>query len=181
LGNARNIAFWVVLFVLILALFQLFSGGQSTMNARTLSYSDFIRKVDAGDVSGVDMDGEQLIVKTTDGGQWVTIKPSGESLNNQLVQQLIAKNVDVKAEKQAQSGIFSVLSLWLPFLVLIGIWIFFMNRMQGGGKGGAMGFGKSRAKLLTEKQGRVTFDDVAGIDEAIDVLALDQLVEKCQA
>jgi cell division protease FtsH len=175
LGNARNIAFWVVLFVLILALFQLFSGGQSTMNARTLSYSDFIRKVDAGDVSGVDMDGEQLIVKTTDGGQWVTIKPSGESLNNQLVQQLIAKNVDVKAEKQAQSGIFSVLSLWLPFLVLIGIWIFFMNRMQGGGKGGAMGFGKSRAKLLTEKQGRVTFDDVAGIDEAKE--ELEEIVE----
>jgi cell division protease FtsH len=175
LGNARNIAFWVVLFVLILALFQLFSGGQATMNARTMSYSDFIRKVDAGDVASVDMDGEQLIVKTTDGGQWVTIKPSGESLNNQLVERLISKNVDVRAEKQAQSGIFSVLSLWLPFLVLIGIWIFFMNRMQGGGKGGAMGFGKSRAKLLTEKQGRVTFDDVAGIDEAKE--ELEEIVE----
>ena len=175
MGNARNIAFWVVLFLLILALFNLFSGSQTTMNARTLSYSDFIRKVDAGEVSGVEMDGEQLVVRTSDGGQWVTIKPSGEELNTALVDKLIAKNVDVKAEKQAQSGFFSVVSLWLPFLLLIGIWIFFMNRMQGGGKGGAMGFGKSRAKLLTEKQGRVTFDDVAGIDEAKE--ELEEIVE----
>ncbi|MGB7271594.1 MAG: ATP-dependent zinc metalloprotease FtsH, partial [Albidovulum sp.] len=175
MGNARNIAFWVVLFLLILALFNLFNGNQSTMNAKALSYSDFIHKVDAGEVASVDMDGEQLLVKTSDGAQWVTIKPAGEDLNNQLVERLIARNVDVKAEKQAQSGIFSVLSLWLPFLVLIGIWIFFMNRMQGGGKGGAMGFGKSRAKLLTEKQGRVTFDDVAGIDEAKE--ELEEIVE----
>jgi cell division protease FtsH len=69
----------------------------------------------------------------------------------------------------------SLLSLWLPFIILIGIWLFFMNRMQGGGRGGAMGFGKSRAKLLTEKQGRVTFDDVAGIDEAKE--ELEEIVE----
>ena len=64
----------------------------------------------------------------------------------------------------------SSLSLWLPFLLIIGIWIFLMNRMQGGGRGGAMGFGKSKAKLLTEKHGKVTFNDVAGIDEAKDEL-----------
>jgi cell division protease FtsH len=92
-----------------------------------------------------------------------------------LTDRLIAKGVEVTAKSQQQSGIFSLLSLWLPFIVLIGIWIFFMNRMQGGGKGGAMGFGKSRAKLLTEKQGRVTFDDVAGIDEAKD--ELEEIVE----
>ncbi len=175
MGNARNIAFWVVLFVLILALFQLFSGNQSTMNAKTLSYSDFIRKVDAGEVAGVSMDGEQLLVRTGDGGQWVTIKPSGDELNTTLVDKLITKNVDVKAEKQEQSGILSLAGVYLPFLLLIGVWIFFMNRMQGGGKGGAMGFGKSRAKLLTEKQGRVTFDDVAGIDEAKE--ELEEIVE----
>ncbi|MBS0573962.1 MAG: ATP-dependent zinc metalloprotease FtsH [Proteobacteria bacterium] len=175
MGNARNIAFWVVLLVLILALFNLFSGNQATFNARTLSYSDFIRKVDGGEVKSVDMDGEQLIVHTADGGQWVTIKPSGEELNTQLVDKLISKNVEVKAEKQTQSSFFSLLSVWLPFIVLIGVWVFFMNRMQGGGKGGAMGFGKSRAKLLTEKQGRVTFDDVAGIDEAKE--ELEEIVE----
>ena len=175
MGNARNIAFWVVLFLLILALFNLFGNGQSTMNSRTLSYSDFLDKVEANEVSAVVIDGEQVQVQTKDGTTWVTIKPEGEALNDNLVETLIAKDVSVKAERQEQSGFFSVLSLWLPFLVLIGIWIFFMNRMQGGGRGGAMGFGKSRAKLLTEKHGRVTFDDVAGIDEAKE--ELEEIVE----
>ena len=175
MGNARNIAFWVVLFLLILALFNLFSGNQTTMNAKTLSYSEFMQKVDAGQVASVDMDGEQLVVGTADGGRWVTIKPSGEELNTTLVDKLIAKNVKVTAEKQAQSSFMSLLGVWLPFIVLIGAWVFFMNRMQGGGKGGAMGFGKSRAKLLTEKHGRITFDDVAGIDEAKE--ELEEIVE----
>jgi cell division protease FtsH len=170
-GNARNIAFWVVLFVLILALFNLFSGGQSTMSSRTISYSDFIERVDSGAVSSVTLDGEQVLIRGNDGSQYVAIKPQGEEITDRL----IAANVEVRAEAQEQSGFFSLLSLWLPFLVLIGIWIFFMNRMQGGGKGGAMGFGKSKAKLLTEKNGRVTFDDVAGIDEAKE--ELEEIVE----
>ncbi|MCB2134436.1 MAG: ATP-dependent metallopeptidase FtsH/Yme1/Tma family protein, partial [Rhodobacteraceae bacterium] len=175
MGNARNIAFWVVLFLLILALFNLFGNGQTTMNSRMLNYSDFIQKVEADEVKSVVIDGEQLQVQTTDGTTWVAIKPEGEQLNENLVEMLIGKGVAVRAERQEQSGFFSILSLWLPFLVLIGIWIFFMNRMQGGGRGGAMGFGKSRAKLLTEKHGRVTFDDVAGIDEAKE--ELEEIVE----
>ncbi|MFN0114507.1 MAG: ATP-dependent zinc metalloprotease FtsH [Paracoccaceae bacterium] len=171
MGNARNIAFWVVLFLLVLALFNLFSGGQTTMNSRTLTYSEFIKQVNEGQVVSVILDGEQVIVRAADGQQYVTIKPEGEEITDKL----IAKGVEVKAERQQQSGLFSVISLWLPFLVLIGIWIFFMNRMQGGGRGGAMGFGKSRAKLLTEKHGRVTFDDVAGIDEAKE--ELEEIVE----
>jgi len=170
-GNARNIAFWVVLFLLILALFNLFSGNQSTMSSRTLSYSEFISRVDAGEVQTVTLDGERVLVRARDGSQYVTIKPEGETLTDRL----IAKGVEVKAEAQEQSGFMSVLGIWLPFLVLIGVWIFFMNRMQGGGRGGAMGFGKSRAKLLTEKHGRVTFDDVAGIDEAKE--ELEEIVE----
>ena len=171
MGNARNIAFWVVLFLLILALFNLFSGGQSTVASRSIPYSEFIARVDAGEVSSVTVDGERLLVRSTDGQQYVTIQPDGAN----VTERLLAQRVEVKAESQEQSGFFSVLSLWLPFLVLIGIWIFFMNRMQGGGRGGAMGFGKSRAKLLTEKHGRVTFDDVAGIDEAKD--ELEEIVE----
>ena len=171
MGNARNIAFWVVLFLLVLALFNLFSGGQSTMSARSISYSDFIARVDAGDVASVTLDGERVLIRAKDGSQFVAIKPVGEEVTDRL----IAKGVEVRAEAQEQSGFLSLISLWLPFIVLIGIWIFFMNRMQGGGKGGAMGFGKSRAKLLTEKQGRVTFDDVAGIDEAKE--ELEEIVE----
>ncbi|TMV36077.1 cell division protein FtsH, partial [Thioclava sp. BHET1] len=110
-------------------------------------------------------------VRGKDGTQYMTIKPQGENVTDKL----LAHNVVVDAKAQQQSGLLSMLGVWLPFLVLIGVWIFFMNRMQGGGKGGAMGFGKSRAKLLTEKQGRVTFDDVAGIDEAKD--DLEEIVE----
>ena len=171
MGNARNIAFWVVLFVLVLALFNLFSGGQSSLNSRSISFSDFIEKVDSGDVTSVTLDGEKVMFRTKDGGSYTSIKPQGEEVTDRLIQ----KNVDVRAEPQEQSGFMSLLGVWLPFILLIGVWIFFMNRMQGGGKGGAMGFGKSRAKLLTEKHGRVTFDDVAGIDEAKE--ELEEIVE----
>ena len=171
MGNARNIAFWVVLLLLVLALFNLFSGSTATTTGRDLSYSEFIAKVNAGEVTSVLLDGERVVIKATDGNTYVAIKPIGE----EVADTLIAKNVGVTVKSQEQSGIFSLISLWLPFLVLIGIWIFFMNRMQGGGRGGAMGFGKSRAKLLTEKSGRVTFDDVAGIDEAKE--ELEEIVE----
>ena len=171
MGNARNVAFWVVLFLLILALFNLFSGNQSTMNARNISYSDFIARVDNGDISSVTLDGEQVLIRGKDGQQYVTVKPESDD----ITERLIANDVEVKVERQEQSGFLSLLGVWLPFLLLIGVWIFFMNRMQGGGRGGAMGFGKSRAKLLTEKHGRVTFDDVAGIDEAKE--ELEEIVE----
>ncbi len=171
MGNARNIAFWVVLFLLILALFNLFSGNQTTMSSRQISYSDFVTRVDSGEVASVVIDGERLVVRGKDNNQYTAIVPQGTDVTNQL----IAKGVEVRAEAQEQSGFLSLLSLWLPFLLLIGIWFFFMNRMQGGGRGGAMGFGKSRAKLLTEKHGRVTFDDVAGIDEAKE--ELEEIVE----
>jgi len=170
-GNARNIAFWVILFLLILALFNLFSGGSVTSSDRSVSYSEFMTRVEAGQVSAVTLDGERVLVTGADGSRYATVAPKDDTLTARL----LAKNVEVRAEPQESSGFMSLLSLWLPFIVLIGIWIFFMNRMQGGGRGGAMGFGKSRAKLLTEKQGRVTFDDVAGIDEAKD--ELEEIVE----
>jgi len=171
LGNARNLAFWAVLFLLILALFNLFGDGQSAVNARSVSYSDFMQRVDSGDVTSVKLDGEVVTFIGKDNAQYTTIKPASDDISERL----IAKNVEVRVERQEQSGFMSLLGVWLPFLVLIGIWVFFMNRMQGGGKGGAMGFGKSRAKLLTEKHGRVTFDDVAGIDEAKE--ELEEIVE----
>ncbi|WP_226628098.1 ATP-dependent zinc metalloprotease FtsH [Alloyangia pacifica] len=171
MGNARNIAFWVVLFLLILALFNLFSGGGSTLQSREISYSDFMEAVDSQSVSSVTIDGEQIRYRGNDGQDYVTVKPE----DAQVTDALIDKGVTVRAEPQEQSGFQAFLLSLLPFLLLIGVWIYFMNRMQGGGKGGAMGFGKSKAKLLTEKHGRVTFDDVAGIDEAKE--ELEEIVE----
>ncbi|MBM1221540.1 ATP-dependent zinc metalloprotease FtsH [Ponticoccus sp. SC2-23] len=171
MGNARNIAFWVVLFLLILALFNLFNGNQSTLQSNTRSYSDFVSAVEAGQVSQVTLDGEQVRYRGSDGRDYVTIKPQ----DAEVTQLLIDENIPVSARSQEQSGFTTFLLSLLPFLLLIGVWIYFMNRMQGGGRGGAMGFGKSRAKLLTEKHGRVTFDDVAGIDEAKE--ELEEIVE----
>ncbi len=171
MGNARNFAFWIVLFLLMIMLFNMFSTGQSTNSARSVAYSDFISRVDSGEVSRVTIDGERVVFVGRDGQQYTTVRPDDQG----LTERLLAAEIPVEARPQQQSGFLSTLMLWLPFLLLIGVWIFFMNRMQGGGRGGAMGFGKSKAKLLTEKHGRVTFDDVAGIDEAKD--ELEEIVE----
>jgi len=172
LGNARNIAFWVVLFLLVLALFNMFTGGSSTVTqSNEVSYSDFVRSVESDEVNAVTLDGEQIRFVGNDGQTYSVIKPA----DAQITQLLIDNNVTVRAEQQQQSGFQTFILSLLPFLLLIGVWVYFMNRMQGGGRGGAMGFGKSKAKMLTEKQGRVTFDDVAGIDEAKE--ELEEIVE----
>ena len=172
MGNARNIAFWVVLFLLVLALFNMFTGGSSTVTqSNEDSYSDFVRSVESDEVNAVTLDGEQIRFVGNDGQTYSVIKPA----DAQITQLLIDNNVTVRAEQQQQSGFQTFILSLLPFLLLIGVWVYFMNRMQGGGRGGAMGFGKSKAKMLTEKQGRVTFDDVAGIDEAKE--ELEEIVE----
>lgn len=170
MGNARNIAFWVVLFLLVLALFNLFNGTETSQQSGGSTYSEFVTDIRSGTVSDVQLDGEQVTF-VSNGERKVAIIPGDAS----VTELLIDNNVNFEAKKQAQSGFSSFLFAILPVLLLIGVWIFFMNRMQGGGKGGAMGFGKSKAKMLTEKHGRVTFDDVAGIDEAKE--ELEEIVE----
>ena len=171
MSNNRNIAFWLVLFLLIVVLFNVFSSGTSSLQSREISYSDFVASVERGEVATVILDGENIRFKGGDNVEYVTVRPADTNVTDLL----IANQVVVRAEKQEQSLFQSFIMSILPFLLLIGVWIYFMNRMQGGGRGGAMGFGKSRAKLLTEKQGRVTFDDVAGIDEAKE--ELEEIVE----
>lgn len=171
MGNNRNIAFWFILFLVVVVLFNVFSSGSANVQSREMSYSDFVQAVKGGEVSSATLDGERILFKASDAKEYVTIRPNDAN----VTELLIANDVTIRAEQQEQSGLQSFFMTLFPFLLLIGVWVYFMNRMQGGGKGGAMGFGKSKAKLLTEKQGRVTFDDVAGIDEAKE--ELEEIVE----
>ena len=172
MGNIKNFAFWAVLFLLVFALFNLMNSGSPLGgNTTEITYSEFIRQAEAGNVQYVTVDGEKLIVSGSDGKSYYTINPR----DDQMTDRLLNAGVEIRGEPQESGGLSVFLMNILPFLLLIGVWFFFMNRIQGGGRGGAMGFGKSKAKLLTEASGKVTFDDVAGIDEAKE--ELEEIVE----
>jgi cell division protease FtsH len=175
LGNNRNIAFWVVLFLLMLAVFQFLGTGTTTKAADEISYSQAIESIEKGDVKAAEIDGENLTItlKAND-TKLKTIIPNWP-FNEGATEALLENNVEIDAVKQQESGISSFLQYLLPFVLIVGVWIYFMNRMQGGGRGGAMGFGKSKAKLLNQNEDRKTFDDVAGIDEAKE--ELEEIVE----
>ncbi|HYZ34051.1 MAG TPA: ATP-dependent zinc metalloprotease FtsH, partial [Crenalkalicoccus sp.] len=160
----RNLALWVIVALLLVALFNLFQpSGSSQRGAQQVAYSDFLNEVGAGHVRDVVIQGRTVSGQLNDGRTFQTYTPEDPA----LVQRLTEKGVRVVArpEESDVNPLFHYLLSWFPMLLLIGVWVFFMRQMQSGG-GRAMGFGKSRARLLTEKQGRVTFDDVAGIDEA---------------
>ncbi|NGM19371.1 ATP-dependent metallopeptidase FtsH/Yme1/Tma family protein [Roseomonas stagni] len=169
----RNLALWVIVALLLVALFNLFQpSGGSSRAAQQVAYSDFLNEVSAGHVRDVTITGRTVTGQLNDGRSFQTYTPE----DPQLVTRLTEKGVRVVArpEESDVNPLFHYLLSWFPMLLLIGVWVFFMRQMQGGG-GRAMGFGKSKAKLLTEKQGRVTFDDVAGIEEAKG--ELEEIVE----
>ena len=159
----RNLALWVIIALLLVVLFNLFQPGTSHTPSTQVAYSDFITEVNGGRVRDVVIQGRTVSGALTDGRAFQTYTPEDPS----LVQRLTDKGVRViaKPEESDVNPLLHYLLSWFPMLLLIGVWVFFMRQMQSGG-GRAMGFGKSRARMLTEKQGRVTFDDVAGIDEA---------------
>jgi len=168
----KNLVLWIIIGLLLVALFNLFQSSTSHGPQNTLPYSAFIEDVKNGQVADVTIQGNTINGTFTDKRTFSTYAPNDPN----LVSQLLAKNVTVKAAPPEENvpTLFGVLINWFPMLLLIGVWIFFMRQMQGGG-GRAMGFGKSRARLLTEKVGRITFDDVAGIDEAKQ--ELEEIVE----
>ncbi|TMJ69871.1 MAG: ATP-dependent metallopeptidase FtsH/Yme1/Tma family protein [Alphaproteobacteria bacterium] len=163
-SNFRNLAIWVVIGLLLMALFNLFQNPGQSRRGNEISYSDFLAGVEAGNVSEVTIAKHRISGAYRDkSSTFTTIAPEDPN----LVERLSKKGVKITARPPEEDvpSILGVLVNWFPMLLLIGVWIFFMRQMQSGG-GRAMGFGKSKAKLLTERQGRVTFEDVAGVDEA---------------
>ena len=171
--NMRNILVWAILLVLLLALFNMLQGPvQQPAAGQEMNYSDFMERVEAGQVEAVTIEGQRISGQLDGGQTFVTQVPPDAA----VTEQLRANDVQITARAPQEEGLnfLSILLSWFPMLLLIGVWIFFMRQMQSGGRG-AMGFGKSKAKLLTEKTGRVTFDDVAGVDEAKE--ELQEIVE----
>jgi len=162
-ANLRNFALWVIIILLLLALFTLFNNPGQRTTSTEISFSQLLTQVDAGQVRDVLIQGPEIHGTFNDGRSFQTYAPNDPS----LIGRLYGKGVSITARAQQNDvpWFVSLLISWLPFIALIGVWIFLSRQMQGAG-GKALGFGKSRAKLLTEAHGRVTFEDVAGVDEA---------------
>jgi cell division protease FtsH len=159
----RNLALWVIIALLLVVLFNLFQPGSGRSADQQIAYSDFVGEVNAGRVRDVSITGRTLSGHLSDNRTFQTYTMDDPQLSQRLLDHGV--HVTARPEESDVPPLLHILLNWFPMLLLIGVWVFFMRQMQAGG-GRAMGFGKSRARMLTEKQGRVTFDDVAGIDEA---------------
>ena len=168
---AKNILLWVIIAVVLMSVFNNF--GPPTPRAQSVVYSDFIADVKAGRIQSVVIDGRTVKGQLAGGEKFSTYTPN----DPEMINDLLANGVQVKAQPPEQDSLLMQIFIsWFPMLLLIGVWIFFMRQMQGGGGGrGAMSFGKSRARMLGEDQVKVTFTDVAGVEEAKEEVA--ELVE----
>src|SRR6202790_2034340 len=162
-ANLRNFALWVIIVLLLLALFTLFQNPGQRASSQDISFSQLLSEVDQNHVRDVVIQGPDIHGTFTNGSSFQTYAPNDPN----LVKRLYDAKVQITAKPPGDNvpWFVSLLVSWLPFIALIGVWIFLSRQMQGGA-GKAMGFGKSRAKMLTEAHGRVTFEDVAGVDEA---------------
>lgn len=163
----KNLALWLVISLMMVMLFQIFK--QPARNSVGVTYSDFVSMVENGNVSQVTIQGSNISGVSSQ-GPFKTFAPE----DPELIKLLRSKDVKISAKPEENSSWFQVFLSWVPMLLLIGVWIFFMRQMQVGG-GKALSFGKSRARLMSETQEKVTFDDVAGVDEAKE--ELEEIVE----
>ena len=162
--NLKNLAMWVVIVFLTIGLYNMFKNPQNSINKKdTIIFSQFLSEVDEGRVVEVQIQGNNIYGTLANGKKFSTYSPNDPN----LIEKLTDRGVSISAAPidEKMPSLFGVLLSWFPMLLLIAVWIFFMRQMQGG-KGGAMGFGRSKAKLMNELKGKVTFNDVAGIEEA---------------
>jgi len=169
--NLKNLMMWGVIVLLIVGLFNLFKNPKHPVASDTVPFSSFLKNVEDGRVVRVEIKGNDIEGILADGTAFKTYAPNDPN----LVEKLSSKGVNITAAPQNNQmpSLWGILLSWFPMLLLIGVWVFFMRQMQGGK--GAMGFGKSKAKLLSEARGKVTFNDVAGIDEAKE--EVEEIVE----
>jgi cell division protease FtsH len=170
LGGFKNIVIWLVIGLLMMALYNVFQTSSESRGVNEISYTTLISEVSGGNVRDVVISGDEITGTFNDGSRFHSFSPD----DPQFIERLNDQGVNINVKPIKQSALFSIFISWFPMLLLIAVWVFFLRQMQGGGKG-AMGFGKSKAKLLNEKKGKITFNDVAGIDEAKE--DLEEIVE----
>jgi cell division protease FtsH len=171
--NLKNLAMWGIIVLLSVGLFNMFQNPKKMGEAKTkVAFSEFLSEVELGKVIKVEIQGNNITGVLSNGSTFSTYSPNYPN----LVEKLTERGVNIVASplEDKMPSLLGILLSWFPMLLLIGVWVFFMRQMQGG-KGGAMGFGKSKAKLLTEAQGKVTFNDVAGVEEAKE--EVEEIVE----
>jgi len=171
--NLKNLAMWGIIILLSVGLFNMFQNPTKMGAVKTkVGFSEFLSEVELGNVTKVEIQGKNITGVLSNGSTFSTYSPNYPN----LVEKLTERGVNIVASplEDKMPSLLGILLSWFPMLLLIGVWIFFMRQMQGG-KGGAMGFGKSKAKLLTEAQGKVTFNDVAGVEEAKE--EVEEIVE----
>jgi len=168
---AKNLILWVVIALVLMTVFNNF--GPKSNSTQSLNYSDFINQVQQGQVQLVEIEGNTVKGTRSDGTRFTTQTPPDDP---KMVDDLLSNKVEIKVVEPNQHGLLMTIFInWFPMLLLIGVWIFFMRQMQGGGGRGAMSFGKSKARMLGEDQIKTTFADVAGVEEAKEEVA--ELVE----
>jgi cell division protease FtsH len=160
--NLRNLAIWGVIVVVLIGLYSMVTGGGKAASAGEITYSQMLNKVDAGEIKSAEVRQGSVVITDQSNKTFTAYTPTDQG---DLVHELRAHGVNVSAKPVGGLTVVGVLVQALPVLLLVGVWIFFMRQMQGGTRG-AMGFGKSKARLLTENKNRVTFEDVAGVEEA---------------